>query len=390
MKRNGYEKMILLFNVYITPSKGNQFIVLDRGNLKSSNKLDITKYTLSSLSVAYPWSKVIINVELDSNQYSERDNKDIHNFIIKEFKNTKIIYSTKRCELQKDWQKLYNEIDSELIFYLGNHDHVFIDSDNSYLKDLVKIAKNNKNLTIITSHYPENIRWAKCGYIELNESTPRKLNTNYNINGNHLSYDGICIDSLNIITKSLYYDWFFTGNWGNEIKLPRTDGIGGVDLFKIRNYLGINLPQQSIIIPYKEQLRHFDGYMHQKIGNDICPSLAIPNGFFEDKIKIRYGYDDYKDGWVNINPKNPHYYAFDKNGTDDKITLDDLPLFWKSKIIEVDSNPNINEEEMIQYKLQSKLQMVYSDERYNPYIDNETKQKVLNTYLLTHKQYKIV
>ena len=90
-----------------------------------------------------------------------------------------------------------------------------------------------------------------------------------------------------------------------------------------------------------------------------------------------------------MDPKISNYYASDKHGTDDKITLEDLPLFWKSKIVEVDSNPNINEEEMIQYKLQSILQMVYSDERYNPYIDDETQQKVLDTYLLTHKQYKI-
>ena len=381
--------MVLLFNVFITPSKGNPSIIYDRGNLKPSSKLDITKYALSSLAVAYPWSKAIINVELDSNHYSKEDNKNIHDFISKEFKDIEFIYSSKRCELQKEWQALYNNINSDLIFYLGNHDHIFIDSSNSYLKDLVEIAKNSKNSTIITSHFPENIRWAKSGYIELHESTPRKLNNNFKINDNYLSYEGICIDSLNIITKSLYYNWFFTGNWGNEIKLPRTDGIGGVDLLKMRNYLGIELPQQNIIIPYKEQLRHFDGYMHQRIGNNTCSPLAIPDGFFEDKIKIRYGYDDYKDGWVNINPKTSNYYASDKYGTDDKITLEDLPLFWKSKIVEIDSNPNINEEEMIQYKLQSILQMVYSDERYNPYIDDETQQKVLDTYLLTHKQYKI-
>ena len=381
--------MVLLFNVFITPSKGNPSIIYDRGNLKPSSKLDITKYALSSLAVAYPWSRAIINVELDSNHYSKEDNKNIHDFISKEFKDIEFIYSSKRCELQKEWQALYNNINSDLIFYLGNHDHIFIDSSNSYLKDLVEIAKNSKNSTIITSHFPENIRWAKSGYIELHESTPRKLNNNFKINDNYLSYEGICIDSLNIITKSLYYNWFFTGNWGNEIKLPRTDGIGGVDLLKMRNYLGIELPQQNIIIPYKEQLRHFDGYMHQRIGNNTCSPLAIPDGFFEDKIKIRYGYDDYKDGWVNINPKTSNYYASDKYGTDDKITLEDLPLFWKSKIVEIDSNPNINEEEMIQYKLQSILQMVYSDERYNPYIDDETQQKVLDTYLLTHKQYKI-
>ena len=381
--------MVLLFNVFITPSKGNPSIIYDRGNLKPSSKLDITKYALSSLAVAYPWSRAIINVELDSNHYSKDDNKNIYDFISKEFKDIEFIYSSKRCELQREWQELYNNINSDLIFYLGNHDHIFIDSSNSYLKDLVEIAKNSKNSTIITSHFPENIRWAKSGYIELHESTPRKLNNNFKINDNYLSYEGICIDSLNIITKSLYYNWFFTGNWGDEIKLPRTDGIGGVDLLKMRNYLGIELPQQNIIIPYKEQLRHFDGYMHQRIGNNTCSPLAIPDGFFEDKIKIRYGYDDYKDGWVNINPKTSNYYASDKYGTDDKITLEDLPLFWKSKIVEVDSNPNINEEEMIQYKLQSILQMVYSDERYNPYIDDETQQKVLNTYLLTHKQYKI-
>tara|TARA_R110001592_G_scaffold71981_3_gene219687 strand:- start:5346 stop:6494 length:1149 start_codon:yes stop_codon:yes gene_type:complete len=381
--------MVLLFNVYITPSKGNQFVIFDRGNLKSSNKLDITKYTLSSLAHAYPWSKAIINIELDPNHYSTQNSKDIYNFITEEFSNTRVIYSTKRCTLQKEWQELYYKIDSDLIFYLGNHDHVFIDSNNICLKNLVKIAKNNKFPTVMTSHYPENIRWAKSGYIELNEITPRVLNKDFKINGDYLSYKGICIDSLNIISKSLYYKWFFEGDWGDRIELPRTDGIGGVDLLKIKTHLGLNLPQQDIIIPYKEQLRHFDGYMHQKIGNDTCPSLSIPEGFFESNIKIRYGYDDYKEGWVNINPTNPNYYAYNKSGADYKITLDDLPLFWKSKISEIDINSDINEEEMIQHKLHSIQQMIYSDTRYNPYIEKEVTQKIFNTYLKTHPQYNL-
>ena len=96
--------MVLLFNVFITPSKGNPSIIYDRGNLKPSSKLDITKYALSSLAVAYPWSRAIINVELDSNHYSKDDNKNIHDFISKEFKDIEFIYSSKRCELQKEWQ----------------------------------------------------------------------------------------------------------------------------------------------------------------------------------------------------------------------------------------------------------------------------------------------
>lgn len=382
--------MVLLFNVYITPSKGNQFVIFDRGNLKPSDKLDVTKYALSSLAHAYPWSKAIINIELDPNHYTPQDSKSIYSFIAEEFSNAEVIFSNKRCTLQENWQELYYKINSDLIFYLGNHDHVFMDSSNVCLKNLVKISKNYENPTIITSHYPENIRWAKSGYIELNEINPRNLNKNFKINDDHLSYKGICIDSLNIISKSLYYKWFFEGDWGDQIELPRTDGIGGLDLIRIKNSLGIDLPLQDIIIPYKEQLRHFDGYMHQRISNNICPSLSIPDGFFESEIKIRYGYDDYKQGWVNINPKNPNYYAYNKSGADYKLTLEDIPLFWKNRISEIDINNEINEEEMIQYRLHSIQQMVYSDTRYNPYIEDVVFQKIFNTHLQNHPQYKLI
>ena len=382
--------MVLLFNVYITPSKGNQFVIFDRGNLKSSNKLDVTKYTLSSLAHAYPWSKAIINIELDPNHYTPQDSKNIYNFIIEEFSKVKVVFSNKRCTLQKNWQELYYKINSDLIFYLGNHDHIFMDSSNTCLENLVKISKNYENPTIITSHYPENIRWAKSGYIELNEINPRNLNKDFKINDDHLSYKGICIDSLNIISKSLYYKWFFEGDWRDQIELPRTDGIGGLDLIRIKNSLGIDLPLQDIIIPYKEQLRHFDGYVHQRISNNICPSLSIPDGFFESKIKIRYGYDDYKQGWVNINPKNSNYYAYNKNGADYKLTLEDIPLFWKNRISEIDINNEINEEEMIQHRLHSIQQMIYSDTRYNSYIEDEVIQKIFNTHLQNRPQYKLI
>jgi hypothetical protein len=381
--------MVLLFNVYLTDSKANQFVIYNRGNLPNSNKLDITKYSLASLAKAYDWDKVIINVELDPTCYSEEDKINLKEFVNKEFKGFDVLYSNKRNELQSEWQKTYNEINSNLIFYLGNHDHIFMDSDNSYLKKLVNIANKTEYSTITTSHYPENIRWAKCGYIELDENAPRKFNANYEVNDDYVSYEGICIDSLNIITKSLYYNWFFTGKWDN-VKLPRTDGIGGASLLTIRKALNIPLPQQKILIPYKEQLRHFDGYMHQKIGNNICPSISIPEGFFEGKIKIRYGYDDYKEGWVNINPLNEKYYAEDKQGADYKFTLEDIPLFWKDKIEKIDTNQNINEELNIQYSLYSVLNMIYSDARYNPYIDEEVKDKVLNTYLQTHQKYSLI
>ena len=54
--------MILLFNVCITPSTSSCNINYDRGILPSFDKIDILKYSLSSLSVI-PWSEAIINIE---------------------------------------------------------------------------------------------------------------------------------------------------------------------------------------------------------------------------------------------------------------------------------------------------------------------------------------
>ena len=150
--------MVLLFNVYLTDSKANQFVIYDRGNLPNNSKLDITKYSLGSLAKAYDWSKVIINIELDSNCYNKKDKNNLKKFVNKEFKEFDLLYSSKRNELQSEWQKTYDNINSDLIFYLGNHDHIFMDSNNSYLKKLVNIANKTKYSTIATSHYPENIR----------------------------------------------------------------------------------------------------------------------------------------------------------------------------------------------------------------------------------------
>lgn len=383
--------MELLFNVYLTDSPGNLYSKLDRGNLPQTKKLDVTKYSLSSLSKMYPWEKAIINVELDSRIYKESDYKDLEAYISKEFSGIQFIFSRKRACLQNDWIEIYQKLNSNFVFYLGNHDHIFVDSTNKHLLTLLESAKVNCSsyATIAMSHWPENIRWAKSGYIDLHQSIPTKLNKNYRIDQNNLYYQDISIDSLNILSKEILKDWILTGDWGSRV-VPRMDGIGANSILTIRNAIGIPLPEQEIIIPFKEQLKHFDGYMHQMISNNVCPSLSIPDGFFNNEIKIRFGYNDYKEGWVNINPMIENYRAYDINGIDDKILVGDIPLFWKDKIVEIDKNEEVDEELMVQYRLAAVLNMVYSDNRYNPYIDKDTESKVLCEYLNNYKQYKLV
>jgi len=359
--------MILFCNTFITETAlfGKGKVI--RENLKSFSNFDIFKYSLASLSVAYPWSKVILKISLDD-IYKPRQ-KELDEFIRNEFKNFDLYLEWKRNEYQDDWKKDYDLLNENLIWFYCNHDHIFFDSSQDYLISLVEEMKNEKMCSLQFSHWPENIRTAKQG----GSSPPRDAST-YKIHDNHISVVSNNFDSIQIITKDLYYEWWFTGNF-NNIKLPRPDFFG-IGLAEIKH-----VPYHEVIIPLKEICRHFDGYQHIQpvITNNQCPAIDIPPGFFDNNIKIRYGYDDYKEGWVNINPKNPHYYAYNKSGTDYKFTLEDLPLVWKNKISFVDSNTDINEEETIQYRLKSILEMIYTSELY--IIDKKIEIKVLNKYL---------
>ena len=382
--------MVLFFNTFLTNTPGNIQSTLDRGLLPSFDKLDITKYSLLSLVTAYPWTKAIINIELDPLYYTADQKKDLEKFIQQEFKNIDTILSNKRIKSQEDWKAAYESINSDMILLLCNHDHIFIDSSKDHLCELIQAARQSKEeyTTITMSHWPEHIRWAKCGYINLNESFPKNFHKGYKLEENHIQYKGVCLDSLNIISKKLYYNWFFEGDWGG-VEIPRMDGLAGYkSLSDLREYLGIPLPEQTFIVPYKEQMRHFDGYMHQRISNNICPSLIIPDGFFESKIKIRFGYEDYREGCFNLDPKNNYYRAYEISGTDDKTTVEDIPLFWKDRVVEMDINSYINKEELIQHRLYNVLQMIYSDERYNPYIDSEVQERIIKAYIKTYKEYE--
>jgi hypothetical protein len=381
--------MVLLFNVFLTPSPANSNLNLERGNLASYSKVDVTKYSLASLAVAYKWKRVILNIELGEEYIQEAD--ELERYATDIFAGIDIQYSHRRNVTQQDWISTYSQINDEAILYLGNHDHIFLDSSRSTLEEIVQTVENSKlkHPTVAISHWPENIRWSKSGYIELSETFPRQLNTNYRVAPYGIEYTSTCIDSLIILNKALYKEWFLEGEWREGTVLPRTEGIGTYTLLNIKNSIGSTLPLQNIITPYKELFRHFDGYMHQNISNNVCPSLDIPPGFFESNIKIRYGYDDRKEGWVNINPKGENYYAYDKNGVDYMFTLEDIPLVWKDKITTTDINSDVVEEENIQHRLLKILNMIYSDERYNPYVDLEVQERVLQHYLAVYKNYQL-
>ena len=81
--------MILLLNTILTnnppispyPNMESKrvYYSYNRGNLPNYNQMDIFKYSLASLAVAYPWSRVIIKVKLE-NEYLDRK-KELEDFI---------------------------------------------------------------------------------------------------------------------------------------------------------------------------------------------------------------------------------------------------------------------------------------------------------------------
>jgi hypothetical protein len=404
--------MVLLFNCFITnqSSTGGVWETLgikqDRGNLKNDNKIDVLKYTLASLAIMYPWKRVIIKTQLDTNYDTKKIRIELENFIREEFKNFELHFSFKRNLIQQDWIDTYDLVkDNDFIFNCCSHDHIFIDYSSEYIERIIDLVKCDPYpyITILYSHFPDFIRSAKAGPPRHNDLGPEYYQINYKIEENFISYDAYNYDSINIISKTLYEDWYIKGNWDSiyhmyppntfkseHIELPRIDGVGIVDLNFMRNkILNIPTPKQKIIVPYKELARHYDGYFYHGITNNQAPSLDIPIGFFENSIKIRYGYDNRKEGWVNVNPKSENYYAYDKSGADYKFTLEEIPLFWKNRISEIDVNPNIDNEEMIQYRLKAILEMVYTSPNYNSYIDSEVENKILNEYIKSFPAYTL-
>jgi hypothetical protein len=76
--------------------------------------------------------------------------------------------------------------------------------------------------------------------------------------------------------------------------------------------------------------------------SNFAPSMLIPNGFFENNIKIKFGYETRYEEYTNINPASYELYAHSASGTDYRWCLEDLPLFWEDKIRQVDINESFD------------------------------------------------
>ncbi len=337
--------MILYFDTFITetplhkkaPPKDD---VRDKHDIyRMPSKIEIAKYSLASYSI-FSWSNVYIKYELEDTSLT----LEFDNFIKELF--PEVIIEHERSDSQSDYQNslaTLKKLNDPWIFYSPNNDHPLLISqktDTEYIKRLVDKAEQWRALfpfvSIIYSHFEEYI----------NAPYPNSANHRFFGKDMVLLHEDdeviICLkkhgdfNSVQIVHIDLFSHWFTSSDLSASV-VRRAEDLHQVE---VKNHI--------LIIPKKRLCAHFDGYEHMQgtaneILQDTSPVLFIPPGFFDKKIKIAYGYSQRKNGYTNINPGTKKYsFRNSTTGTDLKLSLAEIPLFWKDRIKEIDINPHAN------------------------------------------------
>ncbi len=336
-------------------------IRVKKNSYRYRSKLDITRYTLQSYS-KINWKSVVIRIECENPE---------HEFIFDEVKE---LFPKAKIERTRSDSalKYFNALDNakipddDWVFFSPNNDHPFI-SDPERLGDLLIYAEEIRHkfssgiLSILYSHYtdgnnlysPLRHEWGSYA-----DSFCRLIDESA-IARTVVPVKSL-IDSVQIFKMStLKYIYKNTKNSGRLIRNEETEFYLSKDT------------KHTLILPKWEICRHYDSYMHIL---DFVPPLFIPDGFFDKKIKVRYGYADYKEGWVNVNPIKDKYIYQEPSGVDLRCLLEDLPWFWRDRISEININRNFNPP--------LKSQISYYEDIKNPW------RKIHTLHILINSLYK--
>ena len=227
-------------------------------------------------------------------------------------------------------------------------------SNNEYLKKYIKTFREkyaNTEASVYFSHWPEML----C--------QPTSIEKHDDLT--FASWETDClVDSIQILTKKLYKEWWLTDNWKSpnsyDTHFPRPD-------FTECIYQHKKIKTWKVFLPLQEWCRHFDGYGHlkgrPKILNKDCPVLSLPNGFFEKNMKIYIG-KNYKPNFINFNPTAKSYTTDDPAGADYKWGLEDIPEFWKDRVLTIEVEEGLSDEELLNGRKRALLEVVFSHSKH--------------------------
>jgi hypothetical protein len=311
-------------------------------NYSTKDRYDITMYTLASYA-ELTWDEVVIVYEFGKDMLKKKD--EFEKFVKNLWPRAHIFYG--RSDNQKKFQKIQKKLNclkGDWIFYAGNNDHPFVAPDKKILESCLKkaklLSKKNRYVSICYSHFWETYHMCNKGSSYRNYMPLRPKILEENEDYFVCMFNEIWGHSMQIFNKRFMNYMLFSENLEGET-FRKIEWITFHDKMKRKRF------NQITVIPKQILCDHFDGYSFTEstlfpISANLFPPLFIPGGFFKNNIKIRYGYNDYKEGWTNVNPLIDKYRFQDKNGTDLRILIDEIPLFWKKRISRIDINPNLN------------------------------------------------
>jgi hypothetical protein len=343
-------KLILLYNVFLITSsryEGTGFqnalelplrkVRLSKSVYRERSKTEICKYSLASLA-CIKWDHAFINVSIGEG-HDSAELTEIIDFARGLFPDASI--STNRASSRVEYLQKISKIKSIcsdcFIFFCPNHDHIFTGSDTSIIFKSVEFAaelrKQQQRVTrVCYSHQLENI-------LALRKSSP--IHGIYHLGGTitheddqlivaereRFAWDSYLISHINDLEAYIRFS-------NNDGYCPRGEDFYPHPFPEVKNLT---------VIPKYKLFDHYDGYFHifalkqlEKIVPDLgyrVPPLFIPDGFFENDIKIRYGFTDTKSGWISLNSEvNILSFQDSEIKTDLNIPLSSIPLCWRNRI----------------------------------------------------------
>lgn len=366
--------LILFFDTYIVAGTGQKggfnkssFVESELSKFRDvfptykwQEKIDVVKYTLLSYSVL-DWDKVIIRYECEDESLTE----DFQSFCRSAYPDA--IIQNERSDTSLKYLKALESIEFDKdpwIFFSPNNDHPYINK-NDLLKKFIRIADEvvdkypNLDVSINYSHFSESnndngFMSPQYGYYM---DVYKKIL--YENNDVFVSCaDNLTNDSIRIYKLSFLIEIFKTcKNNGRVIRIEDTEHY-------------VSKRKSIVISPKVELCRHYDSYTHIL---KRVPPLFIPPGFWDGNVKIRYGYDDYVEGYVNINPLK----EFVSHENDCMFSILDIPLFWTSKISHISVNEKFSEPEF--------SEISYYKYLMNPWKDNLVIFNIARSFLITTK-----
>ena len=256
------------------------------------SRMDVFKYMLYSYR-ELPFTDIYLFILLD-NEFKNQQN-ELVNYIYNNFSNLnkdKIHVTFDRYYQQSKWTPFMIELfdkfgPNELVWFTQNDDHIFIDFNMDILNEGLKLLKNDpsEHKSLYYSHWPEILKMSGK-YQE-----PILIN-------NYIKFKLSLLDSIQIFNLQLLFHVIVECKWKTDHN--RIDSV----LNELASRPSEEDPlNQTIYVPLREIVRHFDGYDHARMDRTSCGPLILPcNTFiYSNQALVKKITANHTSFWTNNN-----------------------------------------------------------------------------------------